>query len=130
MAATDTSIRSSCHCGAITVTVPRLPEYINVCQCTICRRYGAAWGYYHPNEVKIEMKPNAVTKQYIWGDRYLSFNFCDNCGCVYVQQISAPPNRRLMPCPVDAIGGPLDLRLLTMENTKWASTQTISIPTS
>jgi hypothetical protein len=82
MAATDTSIRSSCHCGAITVTVPRLPEFVNVCQCTICRRYGAAWGYYHPDEVKIETKPNAVTKQYVWGDRGLSFNFCDNCGCM------------------------------------------------
>ncbi|KAJ5454832.1 uncharacterized protein N7458_005788 [Penicillium daleae] len=92
MAATDTSIRSSCHCGAITVTVPRRPEYINVCQCTICRRYGAAWGYYHPDEVKIETKPNAVTKQYVWGDRDLSFNFCDNCGCVcYWWPIRPPP---------------------------------------
>ncbi|KAJ5198296.1 uncharacterized protein N7498_007413 [Penicillium cinerascens] len=92
MAATDTSIRSSCHCGAITVTVPRLPKFINVCQCTICRRYGAAWGYYPQNEVKIETKPNAVTKQYIWGDRDLSFNFCDNCGCVCYWWPIRPPS--------------------------------------
>ncbi|TVY44178.1 hypothetical protein LSUB1_G003139 [Lachnellula subtilissima] len=92
MAAADTSIRSSCHCGAITVTVPRLPEYINVCQCTICRSYGAAWGYYHPDEVKIETKPNAVTKQYVWGDRNLSFNFCDNCGCVCYWWPIRPPS--------------------------------------
>ncbi|KAL3428249.1 glutathione-dependent formaldehyde-activating gfa [Phlyctema vagabunda] len=92
-AATDTSpIRSSCHCGAITVTVPRLPAYINVCQCTICRRYGAAWGYYSPDEVKIEKKPGAATKQYIWGDSDLSFNFCDHCGCVcYWWPIRPPP---------------------------------------
>ena len=82
MSATETSIRATCHCGAISVTVPRLPNYINVCQCTICRRYGAAWGYYSVDEVKIETKPNAATKQYIWGDRDLSFNFCDICGCV------------------------------------------------
>ena len=82
MADESTPIRSSCHCGAITVIVPRLPDHINHCQCTICRRYGAAWGYYHPDEVKIETKPNAVTKQYIWGDRDISFNFCDTCGCV------------------------------------------------
>jgi hypothetical protein len=82
MADESTPIRSSCHCGAITVVVPRLPDHINHCQCTICRRYGAAWGYYHPDEVKIETKPNAVTKQYIWGDRDISFNFCDTCGCV------------------------------------------------
>ena len=82
MAEKSTPIRASCHCGAITVLVPRLPDHINHCQCTICRRYGAAWGYYHPDEVKIETKPNAVTKQYIWGDRETSFNFCDTCGCV------------------------------------------------
>ena len=83
MAAKNTTpIRSSCHCGAITVTVPRPPEYANVCQCTICRRYGAAWGYYHADEVQIETRPGAITRQYIWGDRDISFNFCDNCGCV------------------------------------------------
>ncbi|KAL6245008.1 hypothetical protein RBB50_007783 [Rhinocladiella similis] len=82
MAAEKDSIRSSCHCGAITVTVPRLPKYANSCQCTICRRYGAAWGYYNPDEVKIETKPGAITKKYIWGDRTVSFDFCDSCGCV------------------------------------------------
>ncbi|KAJ5619107.1 hypothetical protein N7510_003091 [Penicillium lagena] len=92
MADESTRIRSSCHCGAITVIVPRLPDHINHCQCTICRRYGAAWGYYHPDEVKIETKPNAVTKQYIWGDRDISFNFCDTCGCVlYWWPLQPPP---------------------------------------
>lgn len=78
----STSIRSTCHCGAITATVPRVPEYINHCQCTICRRYGVAWGYYHPDEVKLDKKPNTATRQYIWGDRELEFHFCDSCGCV------------------------------------------------
>jgi hypothetical protein len=82
MQATDPSIRASCHCGAITVTAPRLPEYINLCQCTLCRRYGVGWGYYHPDEVKIEKKPNSATKEYIWGDRMIAFHFCDNCGCM------------------------------------------------
>jgi len=82
MAANDTPLRSSCHCGAITITVPRVPEEINLCQCTICRRYGVAWGYYVAKEVKVETKPDAVTKKYLWGDRDHSFNFCGNCGCV------------------------------------------------
>ncbi|RDW79838.1 hypothetical protein BP6252_04476 [Coleophoma cylindrospora] len=91
MSEESTPIRASCHCGAIAVIVPRVPEHINHCQCTICRRYGAAWGYYHPDEVKIETKPNAVTKQYIWGDREISFNFCDTCGCVlYWWPLQAP----------------------------------------
>lgn len=81
-ASASAPIRSSCHCGAITVLVRRLPEYLNFCQCTICRRYGAGWGYYHPDEVEIKTKPGAATKQYIWGDRENAFHFCDHCGCM------------------------------------------------
>ena len=110
MAATAPSIRSSYHSGAITVTVPRLPDYINVCQCTICRRHGAAWGYYRPDEVEIQTKPNAVTKQYIWGDADLSFNFCDVCGCVYVYSSGsefflAPRFDRIEPNETDGLCG-------------------------
>ncbi|KAF2222385.1 Mss4-like protein [Elsinoe ampelina] len=91
MSATSTPMRSTCHCGAITVTVNRLPKYINVCQCTLCRRYGVAWGYYHPDEVKLEKKPNAATKRYIWGDKTASFEFCDHCGCMCYWWPLEPP---------------------------------------
>ncbi|EER36956.1 glutathione-dependent formaldehyde-activating protein [Histoplasma capsulatum var. duboisii H88] len=72
----DKSLKSTCHCGAITVIVPHQPEEINECQCTICRRYAAAWAYYKVNEIKWEMKEGAKLSQYIWGDRDISFKFC------------------------------------------------------
>lgn len=78
----DKSLKATCHCGAIALTVPRPPEEINECQCTICRRYAAAWGYYTVNEVKFDLKEGAKLSQYIWGDKESSFNFCQNCGCV------------------------------------------------
>ncbi|KAJ6028381.1 glutathione-dependent formaldehyde-activating GFA [Penicillium herquei] len=78
----DKSLKSTCHCGAITVILPHQPTEINECQCTICRRYAAAWAYYKVNEVNIEMKEGVKLSQYIWGDREISFNFCENCGCV------------------------------------------------
>ena len=73
---------SKCHCGDITLTVCRLPDHINICQCTICRRYGAAWDQYDSQEVQIETPPHTSTKQYIWGDGDLAFNFCERCGCM------------------------------------------------
>lgn len=76
------ALKSTCHCGAITVIVPDQPEEINECQCTICRRYAAAWAYYKVNEIKFDMKEGAKVSQYIWGDKEKSFNFCENCGCV------------------------------------------------
>ncbi|KAJ5915835.1 hypothetical protein N7454_010976 [Penicillium verhagenii] len=79
----DKSLKSTCHCGAITVILPYAPKEINECQCTICRRYSAAWAYYKVNEVKFDMKEGAKVSKYVWGDKEKSFNFCQNCGCVY-----------------------------------------------
>jgi hypothetical protein len=78
----DKSLKSTCHCGAITVIVPRQPEEINECQCTICRRYAAAWAYYKVDEIEFDLKEGAKLSQYVWGDKEISFNFCENCGCV------------------------------------------------
>ena len=76
-------IKATCHCGAITVTVPGKPKTpINECQCTICRRYGAAWAYYNTNDVKIEKKEGSSTRRYVWNDREIEFTWCENCGCV------------------------------------------------
>ncbi|KAL9078858.1 MAG: hypothetical protein Q9157_002228 [Trypethelium eluteriae] len=60
------SLKSTCHCGAITVIVPHQPEEINECQCTICRRYAAAWAYYKVNEVKFDMKEGAKLSRCYW----------------------------------------------------------------
>ncbi|KAJ5682404.1 hypothetical protein N7462_005569 [Penicillium macrosclerotiorum] len=62
----DKSLKSTCHCGAITVIVPHQPEEINECQCTICRRYAAAWAYYKVNEVKFNMKEGAKLRRCYW----------------------------------------------------------------
>lgn len=76
-------IKATCHCGAITVTVPGHPNQpINDCQCTICRRYGAAWAYYNPSTVNIEVQDGASLGKYVWGDRTASFNWCQRCGCL------------------------------------------------
>ena len=54
----------------------------------MCYRYGALWGYYPPAEVKVEMEEHGVST-YSWGDEYLLFNSCDNCGCVTHYQTTA-----------------------------------------
>jgi len=78
----DKSLKSTCHCGAVTVIVPYPPDEINECQCTICRRYAAAWAYYKVDEVKFDIKEGAKLSQYVWGDKEKSFDFCETCGCV------------------------------------------------
>lgn len=75
-------LKATCHCGAVTIQTPGRPSEINECQCTICRRYAAAWAYYDPKEVTISITGSSPSKQYIWGDREIEFHFCSVCGCV------------------------------------------------
>jgi hypothetical protein len=74
-------IRASCHCGAITLSIPRPPERVTQCDCSICRRYGTLWGYFEQPEVLVEAEPGAL-QEYAWGSKSLAFVRCASCGCV------------------------------------------------
>ncbi len=72
-------MNGSCHCGRVTVRVPGSPDYLNACNCTLCFKKGALWGYFPRSEVEIE----GATEAYVRGDEadpYLSTNFCPHCG--------------------------------------------------
>ncbi|EOV1090372.1 hypothetical protein ACOLXF_000007 [Vibrio fluvialis] len=49
--------------------------------CSICRRYGALWGYFTQPEVKV-IDQGAGLEQYVWGDQCIEFQRCKGCGCV------------------------------------------------
>jgi hypothetical protein len=69
----------SCLCGRVHVTVERRPEYINDCNCTLCSKTGARWGYFHPSEVSID----GPTKGYCRADKddpNAEVHFCAECG--------------------------------------------------
>lgn len=36
----------NCLCGAVSVTIDVRPDYINDCNCSLCRKVGGAWGYF------------------------------------------------------------------------------------
>ena len=74
-------IEASCHCGAVRFAVETAPDEVNDCNCSICRRYGALWAYYHPQQVRF-VTENGPTDIYMWGDRKLEFHRCRTCGCI------------------------------------------------
>ncbi|HEY9218838.1 MAG TPA: hypothetical protein VIO94_12355 [Phenylobacterium sp.] len=78
-------IKAACHCTAVRFEIDRPPEWVLDCNCTICRRYGAVWSYYHRGDGPQQLlsQPSAdVTDTYLWGDRELAFHRCKVCGCV------------------------------------------------
>lgn len=74
-------IDASCHCGAVRFTADAAPAEVNVCECSICRRYGALWAYYDPARVAFA-GDNGPTDIYMWNEHRLEFHRCRTCGCL------------------------------------------------
>jgi hypothetical protein len=78
-------IRAACHCEAVKFEISEPPEWVLDCNCTLCRRYGVLWSYYHPpaGQAKLLMQPDpAASETYSWGDRGIAFRRCKTCGCM------------------------------------------------
>lgn len=71
-------IETRCHCGRVGVDIPRLPPTVTSCNCSLCYRIGALWGYYRRDDVVIHM--DGETLKYLWGDRSMTIYSCAHCG--------------------------------------------------
>lgn len=82
-------LEGSCHCGAVRLRLPHLPEQATRCNCSLCRRLNGLWAYYPLGTVQIEGHPEHTT-DYIWGDKTLRNIRCIHCGCVTHWEPLAP----------------------------------------
>lgn len=76
------SLKGSCHCGEARWTLEGDPGSITICNCTLCRRYGALWAYdYLPGRITIEGELKSYTRT---GkkDPALEILFCPSCAGV------------------------------------------------
>jgi hypothetical protein len=81
---TDTPITGQCHCGAVRITIPRMPASITECNCSLCYALGGRWCYFGPSDVIIEAAPDATTA-YVRTDlneTYLATHHCRTCGTI------------------------------------------------
>jgi len=76
----NVSLEGSCHCGAVTLTLPSMPETATECNCSICRRIRGRWAYYPFGTVSIKGHPENTT-DYVSGDKTLRTIRCKICGC-------------------------------------------------
>jgi hypothetical protein len=85
----------SCLCGAVTITVPRQPDYINACNCSACTKLGWRCFYFGSDEVAIA----GCVEGYVRADivePYLEVMRCAVCGCpAYWRPLSEPPHERM-----------------------------------
>jgi hypothetical protein len=69
----------SCHCGQIRVETTKQPDYIHECNCTLCSKVGARWGYFHPSEVSVEGTAEGYCRE-DKDDPAALLQFCAKCG--------------------------------------------------
>lgn len=69
----------SCHCGQIRVQTNKPPDYIHECNCTLCRKAGARWGYFHPSEVSVEGAAEGYCRE-DKNEPAALLRFCATCG--------------------------------------------------
>ena len=77
----NSMINGSCHCGNVTLSIPALTETGTSCNCSICLRYGAIWGYFTEAEVNVIVGVKGISS-YCHGDKMINFNRCNECGCM------------------------------------------------
>ena len=84
-------LTGTCHCGAVHWRVTRCERDATVCNCTICRRYGAIWAYDWQGE---GIEVTGRTRPYRRADSgEIEFHFCPTCGCVSHWQAHDPDSQ-------------------------------------
>lgn len=72
---------ASCHCGQVTVWIEFAPAYINLCDCSLCRKMGGAWGYFQKGEVEVSGKTQGYRRA-DYAKPAVEIHRCANCGSV------------------------------------------------
>lgn len=68
-----------CHCGAIRVTLPGKPEYINLCDCSLCAKSGGAWGYFDAKDINVQGETSTYQRSDL-AKPTVELHFCPKCG--------------------------------------------------
>ena len=69
----------TCHCGGVRIEVLRRPDFLHECNCTLCSKAGARWGYFRPEEISVDGRTTGYsrTDKAVPG---VSVHFCPTCG--------------------------------------------------
>ena len=72
-------IKLSCLCGEVRLETQKRPDFIHECNCTLCSKSGARWGYFHPDEVTAAGATNGYSRA-DKDDPAADLRFCPTCG--------------------------------------------------
>ena len=90
-----TELVASCHCRRATIRLPRKPESVTQCNCSLCSKTGFRGVYYPGDEIEI----SGDFQSYVRDDlkqAYLANHRCAHCGILtHWTPLSDPPHERV-----------------------------------
>ena len=88
-------ILGRCHCGRASVRLPRLPDLVVQCNCSLCSKTGFRGVYFGSAEVEIDGTFDSYVREDL-KQPYLATHRCSHCGTVtHWTPLTEPPHERM-----------------------------------
>jgi hypothetical protein len=88
-------ITASCHCGRASIRLPRAPDYVSQCNCSLCSKTGFRGAYFSSEELVIEGRFDTYVREDI-GEPFLKNLRCATCGiATHWEPLTPPPHARM-----------------------------------
>jgi hypothetical protein len=88
-------IVATCHCGRATIRLPRKPEQVAQCNCSLCTKTGFRGVYYGSAELTIAGEFHSYVRDDI-KVRFLATHRCAHCGTItHWTPLTEPPHERM-----------------------------------
>jgi hypothetical protein len=89
------TITAACHCGRATIRLPRTPDHVSQCNCSLCVKTGFRGVYFASDEIEISGTFDEYVREDI-GEPYLRNLRCRHCGIVtHWEPLTPPPHARM-----------------------------------
>ena len=88
-------IVATCHCGRATIRMPRKPDSVTECNCSLCTKTGFRGVYFGSDELAIAGEFDSYVRSDI-KEPYLTNYRCRTCGILtHWTPLSDPPHERV-----------------------------------
>jgi hypothetical protein len=85
----------SCHCGRVAIRLPRKPDSVTQCNCSLCTKTGFRGIYFASDELVIEGEFQSYVREDL-KQPYLATHRCAHCGIVtHWTPLADPPHERM-----------------------------------
>jgi len=91
----EAGILASCHCGRAKIRLPRKPDSITRCNCSLCTKTGFRGVYFASDELVIEGEFDSYVRSDL-KQAYLANHRCKTCGILtHWTPLGEPPFERV-----------------------------------